>query len=474
MLFNSIEYILFFASVVGAYYALPHTKRWLLLLVASYVFYAWWNPGYAALILGSTLIDYRVAIAMDRSDRRARKKRLLITSLIANLGLLFTFKYWNFANDNLAAAFAAMGIPWHGGSLDLLLPVGISFYTFQTLSYTIDVYRGRLAPEKHLGHFALYVAFFPQLVAGPIERAVNLLPQLRTVKTFDWDRVASGLQLALWGLFKKVVIADLLARHVVAIYGNVPEHNGVSYWVATYAFAFQIFCDFSGYSDIAIGSARVMGFDLMKNFDRPYFATTIVDFWRRWHISLSTWLRDYLYIPLGGNRGGTVLLYRNLMITMLLGGLWHGASWNFVIWGGLQGVMLSLSRATLSTRNRLNERLGIPLWLRDSIRMVITFHLVCVSWVFFRAESLHDATHMLVGMCTDLGAPFINRTILLQAVFGIAVLLAVQVTQSRVGSVRTWMSTKPLPIRWTCWYFLLFSIVLLGVDSGTQFIYFQF
>ena len=474
MLFNSIEFLLFFAFVVTAYFAVPHRGRWALLLVASYLFYMWWNPLYALLILASTVVDYCAGIAMHRAEGKRRKKRLLLLSLTTNLGLLFTFKYWNFANDNIARLCESLGVPWHGGSLDVLLPVGISFYTFQTLSYTIDIYRGRLQPERHFGRFALYVAFFPQLVAGPIERASNLLPQFQLTHRFDWDRVSSGLQLALWGMFKKVVIADQLAIYVDAVYNNPAAHNGVSHVLATYAFAFQIYCDFSGYSDIAIGTALIMGFKLMKNFDRPYFSKTIVEFWRRWHISLSTWLRDYLYIPLGGNRHGVFNLYRNLMITMLLGGLWHGASWNFIIWGALQGVMLCLSRATLPWRDRMNERLGVPGWLRDGIRMIITFHLVCLSWVFFRAVDLDDSMTILTKVVTDIGMPLMDGSVMAHGLAGLLVLLAVQVVQSTRGSIRELVKPWPMAIRWAGWYALLFSIILFGVERATQFIYFQF
>ena len=321
MLFNSFEYFLFFPIVAMLYFGVPQRLRWVLLLAASYFFYMCWKPGYLLLIVASTLVDYWAGLGIGRATSVSGKRGYLAVSLTANLGLLFFFKYYNFFSDSLRE-FSRL---W-GGTLDIphsdfLLPVGISFYTFQTLSYTIEVYRGNKEPERHLGIFALYVAFFPQLVAGPIERAQRLLPQFREKHEFVYDRVVSGLKLIAWGLFKKVVIADRLAGVVDVVYGNVDAHSGPAFVVATVAFAFQIFCDFSGYTDIAIGSARVMGFELMTNFRRPYFAASIPDFWRRWHISLSTWFRDYVYVPLGGSRVSRSRWYGNLFIVFLVSGL---------------------------------------------------------------------------------------------------------------------------------------------------------
>ncbi len=474
MLFNSIEYLLFLPIVVILHFLLPHRFRWTMLLAASYFFYMRWNAVYIVLIIASTLVDYLAGLGMAHTPSLRGRRVFLLMSLFTNLGLLFTFKYWNFFNDTAVDLFARIGLRWEVPHLRVLLPVGISFYTFQTLSYTIDRYRGKLETERHLGRFALYVAFFPQLVAGPIERARNLLPQFDTIKKFDWNRVTSGLQLILWGLFKKVVIADRLALYVDAVYNNVPAHGSASFLLATYFFAFQIYCDFSGYSDIAIGSAKVLGFDIMQNFRWPYFATSITDFWRRWHISLSSWLRDYLYIPLGGNRFGVRRTYVNLMITMLLGGLWHGASWNFVIWGGLQGLMLSVSRATLPAIARFYDRTKVPRWVWEGLRMVGTFHLVCLSWVFFRAATLSDAWRILTSFFGPWAKPFVDPLTLLYGGAGILVLLVVQVLQVRFGSIRQIIAAYPMGIRWACWYGLAVSIVLLGVDGGSQFIYFQF
>ncbi len=477
MLFNSAVYLLFFAVVGALHFALPHRLRWALLLLASYGFYMSWNVAYIALIVASTVVDYTVGLSLARAQTPRGRRALLLASLGANLGLLFTFKYWGFFNDTMRSAAEAAGLAWNVPDLEVLLPVGISFYTFQTLSYTIDIYRGTLQPERHLGRFALYVAIFPQLVAGPIERASRLLPQIDVVKTLDWTRIGSGAQLFLWGLFKKVVIADRVSLYVDSVYRNLDFHNPTSYLLATYFFAVQIYCDFSGYSDMAIGSARILGFDLMQNFRRPYFATSTTEFWRRWHISLSTWLRDYLYISLGGNRIGVSKTYRNLLITMLLGGLWHGASWNFVIWGAFHGVLLALSRATQQTRDRAYVQLGIPDAVRDGLRVLITFHLVCLAWVFFRAETLADSLQIIegiVGLGAAYSAPFSDPSVFLHGGVGILVLLAVQVWQERIGPVRESLSRAPRLVRWAAVYFLILANSLLGVETGSQFIYFQF
>jgi D-alanyl-lipoteichoic acid acyltransferase DltB (MBOAT superfamily) len=474
MLFNSFEYLVFFPVVAAVYFLIPFRYRWAWLLAASYFFYASWNVKYLALILISTLVPYFIGLALARTQTRGRRQALLLLSLCASLGLLFSFKYWNFASESIDAALALLGMDPRAPRLDVLLPVGISFYTFQTLSYTIDLYRGRIPVERHLGRFALYIAFFPQLVAGPIERASRLLPQLRVEHRVDWSRLTSGLQLIAWGLFQKIVIADRLALYVNTIYQNPTAHGGASQLLATYAFAFQIYCDFSGYSDIAVGSARILGYDLTQNFRQPYFATSITDFWRRWHISLSSWLRDYLYIPLGGNRLGVRRTYVNLLITMLLGGLWHGASWNFVVWGALHGALLSVSRATLPMRDRLHARLGLPRWLRDSIRIFITFHLVCLGWIFFRARTLGEALSILSGITSGWGTLFVDASVFLHGALGVGALLVVQIVQARQGSSPSIVGALPIGARWALWYALVFAIVLLGVEGGSQFIYFQF
>ncbi len=407
-----------------------------------------------------------------------RRKLFLWTSLCANLGLLGFFKYFNFFADNALGVARLLGYETQlspGSMLHIVLPVGISFYTFQTMSYTIDVYRNQCPIERHFGRFALYVTLYPQLVAGPIERARHLLPQVSQRFDWDWARVSSGLCLMGWGLFKKVCIADRAAVYVDAVYGNVHGgHSGPTLVLATYMFAFQIFCDFSGYTDIARGAARVMGFDLMENFRRPYFASTITEFWRRWHISLSTWLRDYLYIPLGGNRKGESRTYINLMITMLLGGLWHGASWNFVVWGGLQGLMLAVSKATLPLRDRVAARLGVPGWLVYGVRVLVTFQLVCLSWVFFRARTLSDAWHVLTHLGDAWPSCMWMPSVTGYAAAFLGVLLVCQVMAERHHGEDLVMDRWPLWVRLGLVAAMVMCIPLFGVDGGAQFIYFTF
>ncbi|MCO4764544.1 MAG: MBOAT family protein [Myxococcales bacterium] len=474
MIFNSIEFAIFFVLIGSAFFLLTSRWRWLLLLIASYAFYMRWNASYAVLIALSTVIDFFAGRVIASAESPARRKAALLTSLATNLGILFTFKYWHFFHATMDDLAAVVGVPYSVPDLDFLLPVGISFYTFQTLSYTIDIYRGTLKPEPHFGIFALYVSYFPQLVAGPIERASRLLPQLRQPVVFDYGRVTSGLQLMLWGMFKKVVVGDRLGLYVDAVYNNSDAHSSPTLWLATYAFAFQIYCDFSGYSDIAIGTSRVLGYDLMRNFERPYFSQTITEFWRRWHISLSTWLRDYLYISLGGNRLGTLMTYRNLMITMLLGGLWHGASWNFIIWGALQGLFLMTSRASLPRRNAFAKRLGIPPMVLRIWRTFVTFHLVCLSWVFFRAGTLDQALSILSRALQFTGSLMMSPQTMAHGVLGVAALLLVEVAVERYPAIGERFRMAPTPLRWAGYYALIAAVVLAGVEGSSQFIYFQF
>jgi D-alanyl-lipoteichoic acid acyltransferase DltB (MBOAT superfamily) len=474
MLFNSLPYALFLPAVALGYFALPQRLRWMLLLAASYFFYASWNPKYLLLLLASTLVDYALGVRLAEQRDPRRRRALLTASICMNLGLLFTFKYWNFVQGNLVWLAERMGYGWPLGTLDVLLPVGISFYTFQSLAYVVDVYRGAAPAERHLGRFALYVAFFPQLVAGPIERAGRLMPQLRMPATVDLARIRSGLELIVWGLFKKVVVADRLALYVDIVYANPTLHTSGSRLLATYFFAFQIYADFSAYTDIARGSARILGIELIENFQTPYFAASSAEFWRRWHISLSTWLRDYLYIPLGGNRRGLALTYTNLWITMLLGGLWHGASWSFVIWGALHGTALALGRASAPLRERIHAALGTPAPLRRALGILCTFHLVCAGWVFFRAATLGDALTVLGALLGPYELPLVDPSTLAHGLLGLAVLLAVDLHRFLGGDARARLEAAPPPLRWAAWYGIAFAIVLLGVESGSQFIYFQF
>ena len=392
MQFNSIEFLLFFPTVCAAYFLAPFRYRWVLLLVASYFFYAWWDPRFLVLIGVSTLIDYFAALLMGSVKRRELRTAFLFLSLFSNLGLLFTFKYLGFATELFAGLVGLFGVEYSPPDLGILLPVGISFYTFQKLSYTIEVFRGTHSPERHLGIFALYVSFFPQLVAGPIERSTRLLPQFFNEHSFDYDRIVSGLRLMAWGMFKKVVIADRLSLLVALVYQPDAHGSGPLVVLGTICFAFQIYCDFSGYTDIAIGASRVLGFNLVANFDRPYHARSIPEFWQRWHISLSTWFRDYLYIPLGGNRVRTARWIFNILAVFVVSGLWHGAQWTFVLWGAIHGFFYLLTVAIGNGRKgRKRDERG----LRGLPGVAITFTIVCFAWIFFRAETLEHAFDLI-------------------------------------------------------------------------------
>jgi alginate O-acetyltransferase complex protein AlgI len=493
MLFNSTQFLIFFPVVVFFYFLLPHRFRWMLLLVASYYFYMCWKAEYLLLILVSTLVDYYAAIQMSKQTILTKRKIYLILSLFVNLGLLFGFKYFNFFNDSLRTIFDQFNIFYDVPVFKVLLPVGISFYTFQTLSYTIDVYRKKREPEKHLGIFALYVAFFPQLVAGPIERSTRLLPQLIQKYNFNYDRVTDGLKLMLWGFFKKVVIADRVAVIVNQVYNNPSDAAGLPLLIGTYLFAFQIYCDFSGYSDIAIGTAQVFGINLMQNFRRPYFAKSIREFWQRWHISLSTWFRDYLYMSLGGNRTTHWRWYYNVIIVFLISGLWHGANWTFVIWGGLHGSYYLFSYWTRNIRPKLTRlfKLDKVPFLQKTLRVFFIFNIVVFGWIFFRANNLSDAIFIITHLFTGLGG-VLNRIRELGISPGIfnygfdlpvsemfigmcaIIILGIHHLIQRKRSARTWLKTKPIWVRWAVYYGLVIAILVFGFMEPSEFIYFQF
>lgn len=490
MLFNSVEFLIFFPVVVTLYFLCPQRYRWVLLLAASYLFYAAWRFDYVLLLLFSTVVDFYAARAMGQVSEQRVRRKYLVLSLVVNLGLLFIFKYFNFFNDSVAGLFSLFHIEYQWGGLDVLLPVGISFYTFQSLSYIFDVYRGKLAPEQHLGIFALYVAFFPQLVAGPIERATHMLPQFHFQQFFNEARVNSGLRLMLWGMFKKVVIADRLAVYVNQVYNHPTDYSGWPLLLATYFFAFQIYCDFSGYSDLAIGAARVLGFDLMENFRQPYVAHSVAGFWRRWHISLSTWFRDYLYIPLGGNRVTPWRWYLNLTIVFLVSGLWHGAKWTFVVWGALHAFYILmeiwLGRAALwGLRRAGRDRQSL---LPDWLKIVLTFHLILFSWIFFRANSLSDALLIVqnlwrlgnVAVTEALFAPWRDAGVvdagmeMTLAVGLIFVLELIQWFERYITTVEYSFIGNPRWLRWLTYVAMPIAIANLGVAIDTPFIYFQF
>lgn len=472
MLFNSWEFLVFLPLVVGVYYTLAHRGQNLFLLLASYFFYGWWDYRFCGLLALSTIVDYLVSQRMAQAEG-SRRKHLLWISLITNLGILGFFKYFNFFVDSAGGLLGSLGMQANMPVLQVILPVGISFYTFQTLSYSIDVYRGRLEPSKNPIDFALYVSFFPQLVAGPIERATHLLPQIQRKRTVCWDQLCSGGQLIFLGFVKKLLIADVVAGPVNEIFADPGSQSSMTLLIGLYLFSIQIYCDFAGYSDIARGCARILGIDLMRNFEHPYFSTSITEFWRRWHISLSGWLRDYLYIPLGGNRKGVVKTYRNLMLTMLLGGLWHGANWTFVVWGALHGLYLSVHKFFLGDRRAETElRTRTPIgWVRDLGLMFVTFNLVALTWIFFRAENVSAAWIYLTGILSFSGG--IATFGLSKLIMAVGILLLIDVPQYLTGR-HTAMLRMWWPLRAAVYVGCILLFCLLRSDGEQTFIYFQF
>jgi alginate O-acetyltransferase complex protein AlgI len=401
MLFNSLHFLLFFPIVTIIYFSIPHRFRWALILGASCYFYMAFVPKYILILATTITIDYFAALGFEKF-KGGKRKWLLIASLLSNIGMLAFFKYFNFANENIAVLANTIGWNYPIKSLEIILPIGLSFHTFQSMSYTIDVYRGKFKAERHFGYLATYVMFFPQLVAGPIERPKNVLPQFHTQQKFEYQRVTDGLKWMAWGMFKKVVIADRMALFVNPVYNSPTEHAGPALAFATLAFAIQIYCDFSGYSDIALGSAQILGIKLMKNFDHPYFSKSISEFWRRWHISLSTWFRDYVYIPLGGNRVARPRWVTNLFITFLVSGLWHGANWTFVIWGALHGLFVVAYGLMDKFRSKIpafqiNTHTPVSK-LTGALSTLVTFSIVTYLWIFFRANNISDALYIATNI----------------------------------------------------------------------------
>ena len=471
MLFNSFEFLAFFAAVLAAYLALSrwHRGQNLLLLAASLVFYGWWDWRFLGLMLAAISVDWAVALAVAASDDPRRRKRLLLVSLVTQLTILGCFKYLGFFVASLTRALGSLGVAVHAPTLELVLPVGISFYTFQSIGYAIDVYRRALPPVRRWTDFALFISFFPQLVAGPIERATHLLPQILKPRAVTWTHIHTGLFLINVGIFKKVVLADNLALLADEIFNHHTRYQGLDLAVGALAFTFQIYCDFSAYSDIARGVAKMLGFDLMVNFRLPYFAVSPADFWRRWHISLSTWLRDYLYIPLGGNRHGEWRTYRNLALTMLLGGLWHGAAWNFVLWGAFHGLILIVYR--LAEQARANKPPPPLAALTLPLRVLAMFALTVFGWILFRARSLDQLWHFLtrIGPATSPHTLEFVHTLLF---FTLPLILA-QAIEQRRGDLLTFNRLSP-PLLGLLHGLLITLLIILGVRQSMEFIYFQF
>ncbi|HOW25901.1 MAG TPA: MBOAT family O-acyltransferase [Bacteroidales bacterium] len=483
MLFNSIEYLVFLPLVIVIYFIIPVKWRWLFLLVASYFFYMCNRIEYGILILFTTLVDYFVALKIEQSSSRKRKKGYLAISLIANLGMLAGFKYLNFFGESVNLLLDAFHMQGNLPAFRILLPVGISFFVFKSLSYTIDVYRGIRTPEKHLGYYALYVSFFPQLIAGPIDRSSGLLQQFHHPRDFNTDRLISGLKLILWGFFKKVIIADRLGLYVDEIFAHPEAYTGLSVILATVLFAFQLYCDFAGYTDIARGSARILGFDLMINFNRPMVARSLRDFWNRWHISLTTWFRDYVLYSLPYIKNKQVSyarLYVNLVITYLLMGLWHGAAWNFVIFGALNGMFLVLETITEKQREWFFNwsRLNRVHFLNNFLSNIFTLSLIIFTLIFFRADSLGNSL-LIISNSFDFSNLYPSLWKILhdnELLFGILVLVNMMVAEhvhEKQDLVKI-IASKHIVVRWAVYIGFIFFIILFWVLQKQEFIYFQF
>jgi D-alanyl-lipoteichoic acid acyltransferase DltB (MBOAT superfamily) len=482
MLFNSIDFAIFLPIVFILYWFVMNESLKLqnfLIVASSYLFYGWWDWRFLSMVLFSSLVDYFIGIGLSKQENHIKRKVLLWTSIIVNLGFLGFFKYYNFFLDNFITAFSLFGTEIKANSLNIILPVGISFYTFQTLSYSIDVYKRKLEPTKDFIAFSAFVTFFPQLVAGPIERATHLLPQFYKKRIFDYLKAVDGMRQILWGLFKKIVIADNCAEYANLIFNNSTDYSGSTLLLGALFFTFQIYGDFSGYSDIAIGTSRLFGFDLMRNFNFPYFSRDIAEFWRRWHISLSTWFRDYLYFPLGGSHGGTWMKIRNTFIIFIVSGFWHGANWTFIVWGALNAIYFLPLLLTNNNRNNLEivaQGKLIPS-IKEFLSILLTFTLTVFAWIFFRAENMGHAVSYISEILSPslLTIPMFGRiynaliTIILVGVF---VLIEWQGREGQYAISNLGIKWKR-PLRYAMYYVIIIVIFWFG-GKEQQFIYFQF
>jgi alginate O-acetyltransferase complex protein AlgI len=482
MLFNSIDFAIFLPIVFLLYWFVTNKSLKLqntLILAASYLFYGWWDLTFLSLIVFSTLVDYSIGLGLAKEENIAKRRLMLWISIIINLGFLGFFKYYNFFLDNFVSVFSFFGKEINANSLNIILPVGISFYTFQTLGYSIDVYRRKLKPTHDFIAFSSFVSFFPQLVAGPIERATNLLPQFYSKRNFDYSKAVDGMRQILWGLFKKIVIADNCAEYANQIFNNSAEYNGSTLVLGALFFTFQIYGDFSGYSDIAIGTSRLFGFDLMRNFNFPYFSRDIAEFWRRWHISLSTWFRDYLYFPLGGSKGRTWTKITNTFIIFIVSGLWHGANWTFIVWGVLNALYFMPLLLLKNNRNHIEivaQGHTFPSF-KEFLMIIFTFSLTVFAWIFFRANSLGHAFSYIDEILSPslFAAPFFKGS---EKVFSLIILLSIFLLiewQGREGQYAISNIGYKLnrPMRSVVYYLLIFAIFWFG-GKEQQFIYFQF
>nr|WP_321407120.1 MBOAT family O-acyltransferase [uncultured Carboxylicivirga sp.] len=486
MLFNSLDFAIFLPIVFILYWFVTNRNikiQNFLIVVSSYIFYGWWNWKFLLLILFSTIVDFTVGILLKNQTHQTKRKLLLWTSILVNLGFLGFFKYYNFFLDNFVQAFSFFGMPIKANSLNIILPVGISFYTFQTLSYSIDVYKRKLEPTKDFIAFAAFVSFFPQLVAGPIERALHLLPQFYSKRTFNYSKAVDGTRQILWGLLKKIVIADNCAELANEIFNNSADMSGSTLVLGAFFFTFQIYGDFSGYSDIAIGSARLFGFDLMQNFNFPYFSRDIAEFWRKWHISLTTWFRDYLYIPLGGSRGSRSMIIRNTFIIFLVSGFWHGANWTFILWGAINALYFLPLLLTKNNRKNIDTvaKDRILPTIKEFFQMLLTFGLVLLGWIFFRAENIHHSFTYISGIFSSSlflfpKVPNTTTLLLLQLLFLITAFIIVEWLgrDGKYALEKISSFSKRRTIRWSIYILIGMVIFVFGNFNETEFIYFAF
>ncbi len=485
MLFNSLQFLIFFTAIVFIYYIIPHRLRWFILLSASYFFYACWNMDHVICLAASTVVTYYGALRMHAGQK---KKMYLSLSFITNMGMLIFFKYVNLFSGMINPFLKEFSIVQSSPFFKVMVPIGLAFYTLKSIGYSIDVYRGAIEPEKHFGIFALYVSFFPQIISGPIDRAQWLLPQLYERKTFDPESLKNGIMLMLWGYYKKIAVADRLAPVVNGVYDNPMHYNGVHFSVATALFAVQLYCDFSGYTDIARGAALAMGIRLSDNFNRPYLSRSIVEFWRRWHISLSTWFRDYLYISLGGNRVVRWRWYLNLFITFVIAGLWHGGQWTFIVWGCLHGAFIIISRVTEEARKKVAAAVyldRIPSAQRI-FQITITVLLVCFGWIFFRSRTMPEALHIINmlpvgwgtinqagGLAAVMNALNLDMIDAMLMAISIAIVLLIHRAEKH-ENMDHMFENRPLALRWLLYYVIIFGILLMGNLNQNTFIYFRF
>ena len=478
MLFNSIDFAIFLPIVFILYWFVANKNlklQNLLIVISSYVFYGWWDWRFLSLILFSTIVDFLVGLMLSKEENETKRKALLWTSILVNLGFLGFFKYYNFFIENFTTAFSFFGNEIQPNSLNIILPVGISFYTFQTLSYSIDVYRKKLEPTKDFIAFSAFVSFFPQLVAGPIERATNLLPQFYKKRTFNYSKAVDGMRQILWGLFKKVVIADTCAESANAIFNNSDNFSGSTLVLGALYFTFQIYGDFSGYSDIAIGTSRLFGFDLKRNFAFPYFSRDIAEFWRRWHISLSTWFRDYLYIPLGGSRGGKWMNIRNIFIIFIVSGFWHGANWTFIVWGGLNALYFLPLLIFNKNRQHLDivaKGKNLPTF-KEFFQILITFGLTVFAWIFFRAENIGHAFNYISEIFSTslISMPGFKNPITIFLVF--IFIIIEWIGREQEFALEKFALNWNKYLRWF-FYYVLAMFIILFIGQKQEFIYFQF